>query len=237
MNNDGGRRGRFKIRGVYYPTYRSVRAEVLKRLGKYTSKAPEDLDADDSAWFVDLIREMHPYPDKKLCKPVAKVRRYNRYGVNGNNLLLMYEDGSACPFSWNKCCKGKQSSDAHSVKCAFREAIKDQTSSVMSEAFSDTGEIKCPCCGEMIRRDQSHVDHMPPEFSVLLSAWLIDHDLTLEQITLADDPHGGARLPVGSLRDSWRFFHARHACLRVICGPCNTSDKKEHEHGRSRPVH
>jgi hypothetical protein len=225
MNNDGGRRGRFKIRGVYYPTYRSVRAEVLKRLGKYTSKAPEDLDADDSAWFVDLIREMHPYADKKLCKPVAKVRRYNRYGVNGNNLLLMYEDGSSCPFSWNKCCKGKLSSDAHSVKAAFRDAVKDQTSSVMFDAFSEAEEIKCPCCGEMIGRDQSHVDHMPPEFADLLGAWLIDHDLTIDQITLADDPQGGARLPVGVLRDSWRFFHDRHARLRVICGPCNTSRK------------
>jgi hypothetical protein len=225
MNNDGGRRGRFKIRGVYYPTYRAVRTEIKRRLSAYPVGGPKDLTADDVEWFVHLIREMHPYASEKLSKPVAGIRKYNRYGHQGDNLLLIYADGSVMPFSWNKCCKGKLSSDSHSVKAAFRDAVKDQTSSVMFDAFSDTEEIKCPCCGEMIRREQSHVDHMPPEFADLLGAWLIDHDLTIDQITLADDPQGGARLPVGWLRDSWRFFHERHARLRVICGPCNTRGK------------
>jgi hypothetical protein len=222
MYSDGGRFGRFKIRGVYYPTYRSVRAEILRRLEKYTSKAPESLGDDDFDWFVNLIREMHPYASAKLSKRVVAIKRYNRYGIQGNNLMLIYEDGSALPFSWNKCCKGKRSSDAHSVKCAFRAAVQDQTSAVMDDAFRESSVIACPVCGEHVGRSQSHVDHMPPEFQDLLGAWLIDRNLTTEDIVLADDPQGGAVVPDGTRRDSWRRFHAEHARLRVICATCNT---------------
>jgi hypothetical protein len=225
MRSDGGRFGRFKIRGVYYPTYVSVSKEILRRLEKYTLKAPENLCADDVDWFVHLIREMHPYASRKLHRPVVGIKRYNRYGHQGNNLMLMYDDGSALAFSWRKCCKGKASSDAHSVKSAFRDAVRDQTSAVMADAFSHSATINCPICGESVRRDQAHVDHMPPEFQDLLSAWLIERDLTLEQVTLADDPQGGAVLPDGMTRDSWREFHQRHARLRVLCGPCNTRKK------------
>lgn len=223
MISDGGRRGRFKIRGVYYPTYRAVRAEVLRRLAKYTSKAPEDLDEDDATWFVNLIREMHPYADEKLSKPVIGVRRYNRYGHQGNNLLLMYADGSSLPFSWNKCCKGKKSSDGVSVKTALRAAVADQTSAVMDAAFAKSDTIVCPMSGEVISRRSAHVDHAPPKFADLVQAWLIDRDIQLDDVALADDPQGGQLLAPGEERDSWMRFHERHAVLRVVSARWNTS--------------
>jgi hypothetical protein len=222
MASDGGRFGRFKIRGVYYPTYKAVSVEVLRRLSKYTSKAPEDLTHDDSDWFVHLIREMHPYADEKLAKKVIGVRRYNRYGVNGNNLLLMYEDGSSLPFSWRKCCKGKQSSDAGSIKAALRSAVADQTSAVMDEAFRHDDTIVCPMSGDAISRKDAHVDHAPPRFCDLVQAWLIDRDSELKDVPLADDPQGGQVL-ASPARESWRHFHERHAVLRVVSARWNTS--------------
>jgi hypothetical protein len=223
MISDGGRRGRFKIRGVYYPTYRTVRAEVLRRLAKYSSKAPEDLNEDDAAWFVELIREMHPYAGEKLSKPVVGVRRYNRYGHQGNNLLLMYADGSSLPFSWNKCCKGKKSSDGVSVKTALRAAVADQTSAVMDAAFAHSETIACPMSGDVITRRSSHVDHAPPKFADLVQAWLIDRDIQLDDVPLADDPQGGQILALGEARDSWRRFHKQNAVLRVVSARWNTS--------------
>ncbi len=219
--DDGGRRGRFKIRGVYYPTYRSVRAEIKRRLAAYPVGGPKDLAADDVDWFVHLIREMHPYASEKLARPVVGIKKYNRYGHQADNLMLVYDDGSALPFSWNKCCKGKTSSDALSAKAAFRAAVQDQTSAVMDAAFRDSAEAACPSCGKPVQRCDSHVDHMPPEFQDLLGAWLIDRDMTIDQVVLADDPQGGAILPAGPVRDSWRAFHAEQSRLWVICVPCH----------------
>lgn len=221
--NDGGRRGRFKIRGVYYPTYRAVRAEIKRRLEAYAGLGPKELSEDDVSWFVACIREMHPSASEKLAKPVVGIKKYNRYGVNGDNLMLVYADGSAMPFSWNKCCKGKQSSDGASVKAAFRAAVQDQTSAVMDRAFRDADEIECPMCGERITRATAHVDHAPPKFADLLNAWLIDRDLTLDAVQVADDPQGGAVLPNGPTLDSWRAFHAEHSVLRVVSARWNTS--------------
>ena len=224
MQSDGGRFGRFKIKGVYYPTYRAVRKEILCRLEKYVSKAPENLCEDDVDWFVHLIREMHPYADRKLHRKVVGIKRFNRYGHQGNNLMLMYDDGSAIPFSWNKCCKGKQSSDGISVKNAMRAAVEDQTSAVMDAAFRNAAEIACPMCGETITRRTAHVDHAPPmRFADLVQAWLIDRDLTLDKVLLADDPQGGALMAPGQMLDSWREFHLRHAVLRVVSAKWNTS--------------
>jgi len=223
MISDGGRRGRFKIRGVYYPTYRSVRAEVLHRLLKYTSKAPEDLNEDDAAWFVHLIKEMHPYAGEKLSKPVVAVRRYNRYGHQGNNLLLMYADGSSMPFSWNKCCKGKSSSDGTSIKSALRLAVADQTSAVMDAAFATSETIVCPMSGEVVCRRLAHVDHAPPKFADIVNAWLIDRDIQLDDVPLVDDPQGGQLIAPGDALESWVRFHEQHAVLRVVSAKWNTS--------------
>ena len=222
-SNDGGRFGRFKIRGMYFPTYISVRREILRRLAKYSSVAPDDLAPDDVAWFVDLIREMHPYAAEKLSKPVVGIRRFNRYGVNGNNLMLVYQDGSALPFSWNKCCKGKHSSDAQSIKAALRAAVQDQTGAVRDEQFSKGTTFVCPMSGDTITRETAHVDHAPPSFADLVQAWLIEHDIRLEDVPLGDDPQGGAILAAGDLRDSWVRFHRRHAVLRVVSARWNMS--------------
>jgi hypothetical protein len=223
MNNDGGRRGRFKIRGVYYPTYKAVRAEIKRRIAKYPGIGPQVFAEDDVDWFVHCIREMHPRADAKLAKRVVGIRKYNRYGVNGDNLMLIYEDGSAMPFSWNKCCKGKQSSDGISVKNAMRAAVQDQTSAVMDAAFQAAAEIECPMCGDRITRNTAHVDHAPPKFADLVQAWLIDCDLTLEKVPLADDPQGGSVIAPGRFLDSWRRFHKQNAVLRVVSARWNTS--------------
>lgn len=223
MKSDGGRFGRFTIRGVYYPTYTSVRAEIKRRLAAYQIGGPKDLTADDVDWFVHLIREMHPYASEKLAKPVVGIKKYNRYGHQGDNLMLIYDDGSALPFSWNKCCKGKASSDAVSIKCALRAAVQDQTSAVMDAAFLDRDTIVCPMSGELINRGQAHVDHAPPKFADLVKLWLIDIGLELDQVPLTDDPQGGAVVEHCDVRTSWSDFHKRHAVLRVVSARWNTS--------------
>ena len=232
MNNDGGRRGRFKIRGVYYPTYTSVRDEIKRRLESYPAGGPKDFTPDDVDWFVHLICEMHPYASEKLAKPVVGIKKYTRYGHQGDNLLLIYADGSVSSFSWNKCCKGKKASDRVSINAAMRAAVKDQTGSAAEEAFKRRDESVCPACGSLMYRCQSHVDHMPPEFKDLVSAWLSDRGIALEQVVLADDPQGGAVLAEGEQRHSWRDFHARHAKLWVICQPCHMQRHKKAEGGR-----
>ena len=232
MSNYGGRRGRFKIRGVYYPTYTSVRAEIKRRLSAYPQGGPKDFTPDDVDWFVHLIREMHPYASEKLSKPVVGIRKYNRHGHQVDNLLLIYDDGSSNHFSWNKCCKGKKCSDGISIKAALRLAVSDQTSAASHQVFGGRETATCPACGKPMTRRGSHVDHMPPEFQDLVNAWLIDRDITLDQVLLADDPQGGAVMPDGSERDSWRSFHSREANLFVTCKPCHEERHRQKKGSR-----
>lgn len=229
MASDGGRFGRHKIRGVYYPTYRAVRAEIKRRLASYSEPAPQSLSNDDVDWFVALIREMHPYADEKLSRQVVGIRTYDYGGSGGTNLELVYEDGTAKPFSWNKCCKGKRSSDGISAKNAMRAAVQHQTSAVMDEAFRDAEYIVCPMSGERISRREAHVDHAPPRFAELVQEWLEHHGLSLDEVPLTDEPQGGAAIVGGPLLDSWRSFHEQRAVLRVVSARWNTS--KEGRHG------
>lgn len=224
VSGDGGRRGRFLVLGVYYPTYASLRRECKSRLEKYVDKKPGDLNEDDFEWFLCLIKEMHPYKDEKLCRPVVAIRRYKRYGMGQNNLLLIYDDGSSCPFSWNKCCKGKTAGDMVSIRQAMRAAVADQTVAVMNEAFRFRKIITCPMTGELIERHEAHVDHGPPyRFADIARMFLARHGITPDALPLADDPQGGAILAPGEIAESWREFHKQYSRLRVVSARWNTS--------------
>lgn len=214
------------ILGIKYETFSAVKRDAKARLAAYGPGYFGDLNADDAEWFVDLVRKLHPYPETKLHKPIVGVELYVRYGRANNNLCFVYEDGTKQPFSWNKCCKGKQSGDTTSIRNALRDAINEQIVECLNKTFGDKFLVLCPMTGKLLDRKSVHVDHAPPAFADIVLMWLRRQCIELSDIVLADDAQGGQIMAPGPQRDSWVAFHKSHACLRVVCAQWNTSAGK-----------
>lgn len=209
------------ILGIEYSTFASIKRDAKARLAAYGQGYFGDLSKDDADWFIDLVRQLHPYPKSKLHKPVVGVEVYVRYGVANNNLRFVYEDGTSCPFSWNKCCKGKASSDITSIKNALRCAINDQVVQCLDETFTGRFLIVCPVTGRLLDRNSVHVDHAPPAFADIVAMWVRREGIQLSDINLVDDSQGGQVMAEGYQKESWRGFHKKHARLRVVCAEWN----------------
>jgi len=209
------------VANTEYKSFSDLKRECRRRLAAYGQGYIGPLNEDDAAWFVDLIKQMHPAASDKLCRPVAGVEFYSRYGVSNNNLRLVYDDGSKCDFSWNACCRSKQSSDLSSIKNALRTAINDQVGAVLAKAFLGRDLIVCPITFEVLGRDAVHVDHAPPAFADIVAMWLRRERIELCDVPIEKDPHGGALMKPGRLLESWWKFHRQHANLRVVSAKWN----------------
>lgn len=209
------------ILGIKYETFAAVKRDAKARLAAYGPGYFGDLNAEDAEWFVDLVRQLHPYPESKLHKPIAGVEVYVRYGVANNNLRFVYEDGTYQPFSWNKCCKGKASGDTTSIKNALRDAVNDQVVECLNMAFKDRLLVVCPMTKKPVDRNSVHVDHAPPAFADIVVMWLRHERIQLSEVLLADDSQGGQIMVEGTQKESWRDFHKKHARLRVVCAEWN----------------
>ena len=212
-----------EIHGNHYKTLAAIKRDAKARLAAYGQGYFGDLNKEDAEWFVDLVRKLHPYPKNKLYKPIVGVEVYVRYGVANNNLRFIYEDGTSCPFSWNKCCKSKASGDTTSIKNALRDAINDQVVDCLNTTFACTLLVLCPMTGKLLDRKSAHVDHAPPAFADIVLMWLRKQRIKLPDIALADDVQGGQIMAPGPQRESWVAFHKSHARLRVVCAQWNIS--------------
>jgi len=211
----------YSVLDTQYKSFAAIKRECKSRLASYGNGYVGPLNKEDAKWFVDLIKNMHPNASEKLCKPVAGVEFYSRYGVSNNNLRLVYDDGSKGDFSWNACCRSKQSSDLSSIKNALRTAINDQVAAVLSKAFLDRDLIVCPMTFKVLGRDAVHVDHAPPAFADIVAMWLRRERIDLCDVPIEKDTHGGALIKPGRLLESWWKFHRQHANLRVVSAKWN----------------
>ena len=118
------------------------------------------------------------------------------------------------------------------IKCINCDPLKIMKRRVLEAA-------RCAIYNQIapLRKKGMHVDHIIP-FHVLFSDWIIENDLTLEDIKTKDG-YCSSEMEDKELESSWSTFHKENAKLRVITAKENmrkgaTEDLALYRYRRSR---
>lgn len=213
----------YSLGGVIYKTKKDIESKCRE----ISARACENtlLEGDDYNFVHDLF-ECHPnYEEKAGCGVAGFVVERDKLYGNGKHFCVVRTDGSKTDFSWKKCVSGKQTNKRRLVLDAMRRAVQKQIFEYADKQFEKAPEIICPITGEIVTRDNCHVDHVYPNtFSYLSQEWIDDNNLSHETIELKHnaDGYGYVFADIGILH-SWQSFHSQNAKLRILSPNGNIS--------------
>jgi Protein of unknown function (DUF3223) len=113
--------------------------------------------------FLLSLLHRHPRAAEKIGCGVHAIRVRTvttaRFGP-GRCFEVEHTDGKRMDFSYLKCINVRNWKT--DVASAFREAITDQVYECRDNGFAGKQQIVCPITGDLISRDDAHVDHAAP---------------------------------------------------------------------------
>lgn len=172
--------------------------------------------------FLAALLARHPDATQKIGPGVAYITLEPVPGYPSRGFIVHRIDGSSTDFSWLDCITTPQ----HHTKVfkAMRVAVARQ-SIAFKQAEADTGQLQCAVCGSPCGWDDVHVDHLPPEFAALASAFATAAG-GYDKIPLVPSADG----MIGPLLDPaievvWVKYHQEQARLQILCIPCHKAKR------------
>jgi hypothetical protein len=139
-------------------------------------------------------------------------------------------DGSGTEFSYRHCITQRSPTRKEEVSSAFRWAVRLDLFMKRDEFFAEhkdaEGLIVCAETGELISREQAHMDHRAPmTFEVIVTTFLAAKGLEVEHVPLSSgkDNQVSAEITDANLREEFRHYHARVAALDLVKNTANLS--------------
>lgn len=177
------------------------------------------LSGPETVFFRDLL-EMHPKRDEKIGPGIVAITITTENEFRTPMFIATRLDGSRMDFSYNECLA--PTSPLLKFTSACREAVSADTLAFRERTFGDDETVICPLTGQEISRHESHVDHRPPHYFSTIVAMFVDScqiDVNTVEMDAAYPTRDVFRDK--QLREMFRQFHNRLACLRVICAAEN----------------
>lgn len=168
----------------------------------------------ETAFFCDLL-ETHPHRDEKVGPGIVAINIGRDPNFNTPMFVATRVDGRRIDFSYNECLAPTNSLTKFSAAC--REAVSDDILAFRDKTFNGSDWVLCPLTGQMITRNEAHVDHAPPwPFSAIVCKFIDTYQI--DATTIEMDPRNMTRdvFKDKALRELFRRFHAKFSRLRVI---------------------
>jgi hypothetical protein len=142
---------------------------------------------------------------------------------NSRGFLLCRTDDSKTDFSYLKCLRTP--TDDEVVRHALRAAIAYQIIEFKNRAFKGREQIECPISGDMVNKENCHVDHDHPSFISLADdyASLAGGYGAIRRKMSSCDGMIGQRIDDRDLVSQWEDFHFGKANLRIVSIRANLS--------------
>lgn len=137
---------------------------------------------------------------------------------------VMRKDGTATDFSFIDAVRGQPKGGARDVYDACRNAVAEPMSAAKDRHFErhadDEGVLACEFTGQLVTRDEAHLDHAAPFFIDIVNAFRAERGWE-------DGPPHGVVTPSAdgqtttifldpALEDAFVDFHRARARIRVI---------------------
>jgi pantothenate kinase len=197
----------------------ALRGKVKAILEKYS--LGEHLNSYDSE-FMMAVFEMHPRFEIKKGSGIISVY-VGRGAYNSKCFYLKRTDNSVIDISFRECFNS--STKRAKFMSACRTAVFGQIAAFRNQAFKDSKFIKCPFSGEMLTKENCHIDHVSPNtFSAIVDSFLLRYDLKIETIKVNSKSNAlsfSDFFEDQRIIDLFAAHHKANAVLRVVSKNAN----------------
>ncbi len=188
----------------------------------------DDINEEDSA-HLDKLLERHPEAAQKIGCGITRFFR-QRTEKGTSCFWLERTDGTQTEFSYPTCVDAKGKSLYQEFAEACREAVQPDLIATKRDYFgehaNDEGKVACDVTGEMIKFDESHLDHKKPmTFQVIVRTFIAANSIvpSREMLSEPKDQQFSTTFVDDEMASKFREYHHNLAQLRVIKGRLNLS--------------
>lgn len=190
-----------------------------------------DLDEplkDEAFNYVMALLLNHPNVNTKMANQKVKslIVAQGKYTFN-RCFHLVRQDDSIENFSIDKCINGEYSG-FRKFSIAARQVVEDELLQYKIKYFEAKGnennKVKCTISGELISKDEAHVDHREPfTFSAIVHFFIQSKNIDLDKIKYCSENQYGNTFEDTNLIDEFRIWHKQNAILRIVSKSKNMS--------------
>lgn len=189
-------------------------------LGKYN--IGQRINDEDYKDLVILLQKHDDCKRKTGCGITAFSVVMTKQGTKCFNIIR--PDCSSTEFSYLHCIRNLPLTKKTEVIKSFREIVFDDIQEFKNNAFAWVDKIKCGVTGELISRNQAHVDHaVPATFQYIVDCFMDDRKLEYKDIEIVApaDNQTFTRLIDDKLAGEFRAYHQRVCQLRIVKAEVN----------------
>lgn len=224
---------KYTINGISFKSQKAVKDHCRHIRDRITKTNLFDVDygvtyyleGDDKAFMLDLINHL-PNADEIIGCGIRNISIcVVPKGKFHWGFCVLRIDASEQVFGFGKFgIKPAQVRQRRSSE-AFRNAISDQTIEYKEQYFDGHLEAVCEATGELMTREDCHVDHEHPTFRELVKQFFGEDPI----IEMEDD---GLFWNIADeeLRSGWQAFHRKNAKLRCTTRKFNLTRKESSVH-------
>jgi hypothetical protein len=144
---------------------------------------------------------------------------------------IIRSDSSKTDFSYLHCIRGRAKDIKQQVHAAFRQVIHKDIQNFKNKAFDNYYlTATCAVTGELLSRNEAHVDHaVPVTFEYIVNNFIDDFNLEYKDIEIAadEDNQTFTHIVDKALAEKFREYHNKIAVLRIVKDKVNLSTLKK----------
>lgn len=215
-----------QIGSFQFRTKKAAKDFFKEMLARYADG--DEISEEDSA-HLDKLLERHPEAAQKIG---CGIKRFYRQRTEKGTSCFWLErtDGTHTEFSYPTCVDAKGKSLYQEFAEACREAVQPDLVATKRAYFGEhadaEGRVACDLTGELIKFDESHLDHKKPmTFQVIVRTFMIANSITPSREVLSEpqDQQFSTTFTDDNLANKFRDYHHSLAQLRVIKSRLNLS--------------
>lgn len=223
----------FEIDNRLFESKKDLEEYIKEILHKYNLKS--ELIEEDFSFIHELLKKHPEYENKKgLGISAIKVDLDREWGRT-RCFYLVRIDNTGTDFSYKKCLTPSINSDKKkNFSASARSAVRDQVIKFLNQEFfnkqDSSARIKCELSGKLILKDESDVDHIPPNtFYNIVQDFIINAEIEINNVEFVGfaDNEFRREFKNEELRLAFSKYHKQVAKLRVISKKANLTQKKK----------
>ena len=205
------------------------KAQELAKKILYSNEIDTPLKDDNLNYMMDYFNKYHLDWRQKVGVGILAIYtiiepRYKRFRA----FKIVRIDSSETDISYIISNINKRNYK-RDFKTALRNAISSQISGFRQEQFKDKQFLICPLSGEMVKFEDSHVDHESPTFNEIAESFIERYDITdfKDYLVPHGDNHITEELAFTEMRNDFCRDHEKQANLRILSAIGNLSLAKK----------
>jgi len=209
-----------------FESKKDAKAYCKNLLGRYRNN--QTVNEEDTQFLQSLL-ERHPDAVQKIG---CGVKRFFRAGTGVGTDCFWVErmDGSKTDFSYIACVDARSKSLYQKFAEACRQSVQQQLDKAKEQHFDKHGDaqgkVKCEVTGELVGKDESHLDHKKPmTFQVIVHTFIIANNIQIssDMLSPSKDAQFVTTFVDKDIERRFQEYHAKVAQLRILKTSANLS--------------